>query len=57
MEELKKRGGRRPGAGRPANNRNIMVAVRISKEAADILNTQKNKSEYIDELIKKDQAS
>ena len=57
MEEQKKRGGRRPGSGRPANNRKIMVAVRISQEAADILNTQKNKSEYIDELIKKDQAS
>lgn len=55
MEEKKKSGGRRPGAGRPVNNRNILIAVRISQDAADILNTQKNKSEYIDELIKKNQ--
>ena len=50
--EKKKRGGSRPGAGRPANDRNIMVGVRISQEAADILNAQKNKSEYIDNLIR-----
>lgn len=55
MEQQKKqRGGYRPGAGRPANDRNIMVAVRISQEAADILNAQKNKSEYIDNLIRND---
>lgn len=52
MEEKKQRGGSRPGAGRPANDRNIMVGVRISREAADILNAQKNKSEYIDNLIR-----
>ena len=52
MEEKKQRGGSRPGAGRPANNRSIMVGVRISQEAADILNAQKNKSEYIDNLIR-----
>lgn len=52
MEEKKQRGGSRPGAGRPANDRNIMVGVRISQEAADILNAQKNKSEFIDTLIK-----
>lgn len=57
MEEQKKSGGRRPGAGRPANDRNILVAVRISQAAADILNTQRNKSEYIDELIKNHQTS
>jgi hypothetical protein len=50
--EKKKRGGSRPGAGRPVNDRNIMVGVRISQEAADILNAQKNKSEYIDNLIR-----
>lgn len=52
MEDKKQRGGSRPGAGRPANDRNIMVGVRISREAADILNAQKNKSEYIDNLIR-----
>ena len=53
MEQQKKqRGGRRPGAGRPANDRSILVGVRISQEAADILNAQKNKSEYIDNLLK-----
>lgn len=53
MEQQKKqRGGSRPGAGRPANDRSIMVGVRISKEAADILNAQKNKSEFIDNLIR-----
>lgn len=29
-----------------------MVGVRISQEAADILNAQKNKSEFIDNLLK-----
>jgi hypothetical protein len=29
-----------------------MVGVRISQEAADILNAQKNKSEFIDNLIR-----
>jgi len=52
MENKKQRGGSRPGAGRPANDRSIMVGVRISQEAADILNAQKNKSEYIDNLIR-----
>jgi len=51
-QQKKQRGGSRPGAGRPANDRNIMVGVRISQEAADILNAQKNKSEYIDNLIR-----
>lgn len=51
--EKKQHGGRRSGAGRPANDRSIMVGVRITKEAADILNAQPNKSEFIDNLIKK----
>ena len=42
MKEQKQHGGRRSGAGRPA----------ITKEAADILNAQPNKSEFIDNLIK-----
>lgn len=50
--DKKQHGGRRSGAGRPANDRSIMVGVRITKEAADILNAQPNKSEFIDNLIK-----
>lgn len=47
------RGGHRPGSGRPANDRNIMVSVRLSQEAVDKLNRlTKNKAEYIDRLIK-----
>lgn len=46
------KGGARPGSGRPETDRKIPVAVRISQEAADILNQQANKSEYIDKLIK-----
>lgn len=52
MSNEKNHGGRRPGAGRPANDRNVFVGVRVSREAADILNRQPNKSEYIDTLIK-----
>lgn len=47
------RGGRRSGAGRPANDRSISLSVRITQEAMDILNEKtNNKSEYIDFLIK-----
>ena len=47
------RGGRRSGAGRPANDRSIALSVRITQEAMDILNERTtNKSEYIDNLIK-----
>lgn len=49
-----KHGGRRAGSGRPANDRNIMVGVRLSQEAVDKLNRlTRNKAEYIDTLIKK----
>lgn len=52
MSNEKNHGGRRAGSGRPANNRNIMVGVRLSQEAADKLNRlTSNKSEYIDKLI------
>lgn len=48
-----KRGGRRPGSGRPANDRNVMVSVRLSQEAVDKLNRlTNNKAEYLDKLIK-----
>ena len=46
------RGGVRPNSGRPANDRNFTLHVRISKEANDIVNAQGNKSEWIDNLIK-----
>ena len=47
------RGGRRSGAGRPANDRSIALSVRITQEAMDILNEKTtNKSEFIDNLIK-----
>ena len=53
MSNDKNHGGRRPGSGRPANDRNIMVGVRLSQEAVDKLNRlTPNKSEYIDKLIK-----
>ncbi len=52
MANENKRGGRRPGSGRPSNDRNITISVRVSKEAADKLATIKNKSEFIDTLIK-----
>lgn len=53
MSNSSNRGGRRPGSGRPANDRNVPVMVRISQEAADKLATVSNKSEFIDTLIKK----
>ena len=40
------------GGGRPVTDRNVAVTIRISQEAADILSQQKNKSEFIDTLIK-----
>lgn len=53
MEKKKQHGGRRSGAGRPSNDRNIMVGVRLSQEAVDKLNRlTNNKSEYIENLIK-----
>jgi len=52
MEIRKQHGGYRPNAGRPATDRKKMVGVRISKEAAEYLDTVKNKSEFIDTLIK-----
>ena len=52
MDDKSQRGGRRPGSGRPSNDRNIPLMVRISKEAAEKLQSVVNKSEFIDELIK-----
>ena len=54
MEEATKhtRGGYREGGGRPATGRDLPVTVRISREAFDKLKAVKNKSEFIDKLIK-----
>ena len=53
MSNENNHGRRRSGAGRPANDRNIMVGVRLSQEAVDKLNRlTSNKSEYIENLIK-----
>ena len=50
-------GGPRPNSGRPSTDRKVALSVRISQEAADILQTVTNKSEYIDQLIKHDHDS
>ncbi len=49
-----RRGGVRPGAGRPSNGRTIAVTFRISQESMDILSRVGNKSQFIDVLIKKE---
>ena len=43
-------------SGRPATGRTVAISVRISKQAAEILSKKKNKSEYIDFLIRHDAA-
>lgn len=52
MEEKRKHGGRRAGAGRPFSGRNCTLNVRISEEAFRKLSNIKNKSEFVDSLIK-----
>ena len=52
MESKNTHGGSRPGAGRRANDRKCMLSVRISPEAHEIIKPVRNKSEYIDQLIK-----
>lgn len=47
-------GGARKGSGRRNLGRDIPLSVRISLESARLIQGVKNKSEYIDELIKKD---
>ena len=49
----RQRGGPREGSGRPRTDRKIAVSFRISQEAADKLATVANKSEFLDELIKR----
>ena len=52
MEAKSNRGGRRENAGRPASDRSVALTVRISKEASSKLQTVKNRSEFIDSIIK-----
>ena len=47
-------GGAREGAGRPAGSSTVPICVRISREAAGKLDTIKNKSQYINDLILRD---
>ena len=47
-------GGAREGSGRPAGVRTVQLCVRISREAADKLDSIKNKSQYINDLILRD---
>ena len=54
MEQKKQHGGYRPNSGRPATDRKVMLSVRISQEAADKISQVSNKSEFIDNLIKKE---
>lgn len=51
--EGKKRGGARPGSGRKTTPYKVPLMVRITPEANEIIAGVENKSEYIDELIKK----
>ena len=52
MDVKSKKGGARPGSGRPETGRNIRVCIKLSKEVVDYLRGIKNKSEYIDNLIR-----
>jgi hypothetical protein len=47
------RGGFRPNAGRPETGRTVKISITISPEAAEKISKIKNKSEYIDRLIRK----
>lgn len=40
------------GTGRPATGRTHAISVRISSEAYELLKNKKNKSQYIDWLIR-----
>lgn len=53
MNKKENRGGARPNSGRPATGRTVTLSVKISKESAELLAPIPNKSEFIDELIKK----
>ena len=50
-EKKSKRGGKRPGAGRPRTGRRNVVAVRLSDEALQKLERFENRSRYIENVI------
>lgn len=52
MSSSNTHGGARPGSGRPSNDRSVMIGARVSPEAAEKLKKVKNKSEFLDQLIK-----
>ena len=52
-EKKSKRGGVRPNAGRKPSGRNIQLLVRIDKEAHEKISKVANKSEWINNVIKK----
>lgn len=52
-EKKSGRGGRRDGAGRKGEGRNVQLLVRISPEAKELISTVSNQSEWIDTMIKK----
>lgn len=54
-EKKSKRGGKRPGAGRPRTGRKNVVAVRLSDEAIAKLERFENRSRYIENLIMGDE--
>lgn len=50
-------GGAREGAGRPeTSGRSVRLSIRLTPEAADLLEHVPNKSAYIDQLIKRAKA-
>ena len=51
MKQNNNHGGARQGAGRKPNDRNVPLMVRVSPEAAQVLEGVRNKSEYIDGII------
>lgn len=54
MEEIKRKGrGGDRGGRRPETDRKVAVTFRISQDAKDLLNTVKNKSKWLDTIIKR----
>ena len=50
-------GGAREGAGRPeTSGRSVRLSIRLTPEAAALLDRVANKSEYIERLIQKERA-
>lgn len=52
VNKSNRRGGWRPGSGRPRNRRKVALSVKVTPEAMDALNERTvNKSEFIDNLL------